>query len=43
MVDFEIADLQEEPTLLQPVEWEQVKAFFRAEARRLGRAWFSQE
>ena len=39
LVDFDIADQQDEPTLLQPVEWEQVKAFFLAEARRLGRAW----
>ncbi len=42
VVDFDVADQQEEPTMLQPVEWEQVKAFFRAEARRLGRAWFRQ-
>jgi len=39
LVDFDIADQQGEPTLLQPVEWEQVKAFFLAEARRLGCAW----
>ena len=43
MVDFDIADQQEEPTMLQLVEWGQVKTFFRAEARRLGRAWFGHE
>jgi hypothetical protein len=42
MVDFRNADQQEEPTMLAPAEWEQVKAFFRAEARRLGHAWFDQ-
>lgn len=41
LVDFDIADQQDEPTMLQPVEWEQVKAFFLAEARRLGRAWLA--
>lgn len=40
LVDFEIADQQDEPTMLQPVEWDQIRAFFLAEARRLGRAWF---
>ena len=43
LVDFEIADQQEEPTMLQPIEWERVKAFFLAEARRLGKAWFDQD
>jgi hypothetical protein len=42
LVDFEIADQQDEPILLLPVEWDQVKAFFVAEARRLGREWFGQ-
>ena len=40
LVDFDIADQQEQPTMLQPVEWLQVKAFFLAEARRLGQEWF---
>ena len=43
MVDFDIADQQAEPTMLQPPEWEQVKAYFLAEARRLGQARFSQD
>jgi hypothetical protein len=43
LVDFDIADQQEEPTLLRPVEWEQVKAFFLAEARRLGHMWLGQD
>jgi hypothetical protein len=43
LVDFDIADQQESPTMLQPVDWVQVKAFFLAEARRLGRAWIGQE
>ena len=42
LVDFDIADQQEEPILLQPVEWKQVKAFFTAEAHRLGQDWLSQ-
>jgi hypothetical protein len=40
LVDFDIADQQEEPTMLQPVDWLQVRAFFLAEARRLGQEWF---
>ena len=39
LVDFDIADQQEEPILLQVVKWERVKAFFVAEARRLGQNW----
>jgi hypothetical protein len=42
LVDFEIADQQEEPILLTPVKWNQVKAFCEAEARRLGQQWFAQ-
>jgi hypothetical protein len=42
LVDFDIADQQEEPILLQAVQWEQVKAFFVAQARRLGQDWFGQ-
>ena len=40
LVDFDIADQQEEPILLQVVEWDKVTAFFVAEARRLGQNWF---
>jgi hypothetical protein len=43
LVDFDIADQQDEPTMLQPVEWDQVKAFFLAQARRLGQTWFGQD
>ena len=39
LVDFEIADQQAEPTMLEPIEWDQVKEFFTAAARRLGREW----
>ena len=42
LVDFDIADQQDEPILLRAVEWEQVKTFFAAEARRLGKNWFGQ-
>jgi Nucleotidyl transferase AbiEii toxin, Type IV TA system len=42
LVDFGIADGQDEPVLLMPVAWEEVKTFFMTEARRLGRSWFSQ-
>jgi hypothetical protein len=40
LVDFGIADQQQEPHMLQPVDWDQIKAFFLAEARRLGEEWF---
>ena len=43
LVDFDIADQQEEPTLLLSIEWAEVKAFFQAEARRLGQVWIGQE
>lgn len=39
LVDFDIADQQEEPILLVPAPWHEVKAFFEAEARRLGQEW----
>ena len=42
LVDFDIADQQDEPITLLPVEWEQVKAFFADQARRLGQKWFGQ-
>jgi hypothetical protein len=40
LVDFDIADQQDEPTLLLPIGWDEVKAFFEAAARRLGRESF---
>ncbi|MBN1936358.1 MAG: nucleotidyl transferase AbiEii/AbiGii toxin family protein [Anaerolineae bacterium] len=39
LVDFDIAERQDEPRMLHPVDWTQIKAFFLAEARRLGRRW----
>jgi len=39
LVDFDAADQDEEPTLLLPADWSEVKAFFIGEARRLGREW----
>jgi len=42
LVDFDIADQQEEPRLLQPVGWAQVKLFFAEAARRLGQEWLGQ-
>lgn len=41
LVDFDIADQQDEPTLLLPAEWDQVKKFFTDEAHRLGQKWFA--
>ena len=43
LVDFDIADQEDEPIMLRPVEWDQVKAYFLAETRRLGQEWFGQE
>lgn len=43
LVDFDIADQEDEPIMLRPVEWDQVKAFFLAQTRRLGQEWFGQE
>jgi len=40
LVDFDIAEQQDESTLLQPARWQDVKSFFSSEARRLGQAWF---
>jgi hypothetical protein len=40
LVDFDIADPQDEPIMLSAAEWDQVKAFFLTEARRLGQKWF---
>ena len=39
LVDFDIADQQDEPTLLLSAEWSEVKDFFTTEARRLGKEW----
>jgi hypothetical protein len=43
LVDFDIADPQDEPIMLLPVEWGQVKAYFMAEARQLGQKWLGQD
>ena len=43
LVDFDIAEQEDEPIMLRAVEWDQVKAFFSAQARRLGREWLDQE
>jgi hypothetical protein len=43
LADFDIADQQDEPILLQSVEWEEIKVFFLTEARRLGQKWFGKE
>ena len=42
LVDFAIADQQQDPILLAPVSWRQVKTFCEAEARRLSNLWFAQ-
>jgi hypothetical protein len=42
LVDFDIADQQDEPTMLRPVEWDRVKTFFLTQARQLGQKWFGQ-
>jgi hypothetical protein len=42
LVDFDIAEQQDEPVLLMPARWDQVKAFFETEARRLGQILFGQ-
>lgn len=40
LVDFDVADRQDDPILLASAPWDEVKAFFVSEARRLGQAWF---
>ncbi len=40
LVDFDIADYQPDPVLLQPATWQEVKAFFTDQACRLGENWF---
>jgi hypothetical protein len=40
LVDFEKADTDSPIQTVPGVPWEQVKAFFRQEAKRLGRSWF---
>ena len=39
LVVLEIADGQDDPILLMPVAWDQVKSFCVAEAQRLGQDW----
>jgi predicted nucleotidyltransferase component of viral defense system len=36
---FESADQDPDPTLLYPVAWNQVKEYFTAQAREIGRGW----
>ncbi len=39
MAFFERAEQEEPPSLLEPVDWSAVKAFFREQAVALGRGW----
>jgi hypothetical protein len=43
LVDFDIADQQTDPTLLLPVRWDDVRAFFVSEVRRLGQQWIESD
>ena len=43
LVDFDIAEQQDDPILLQPIEWDQVRAFFLEQARQLGQDWLGQD
>ena len=36
---FENAEQDPDPTLLQPISWEQVKGYFIAQAKEIGRGW----
>lgn len=36
---FESAEQDPDPTLLQPINWNQVKEYFTAQAREIGRGW----
>ena len=38
--DFTNADRDRAVTTLEPLEWEDVKTFFRAETKRLSQLWF---
>ena len=40
MTQFDAADEDADPVLLQPIQWDEVKRFFIAEAKRLGSRWF---
>lgn len=42
LVDFEIADQQDEPEMLISMEWQEIKNFFMHEARRLGTKWIEE-
>lgn len=42
LIDFDVADQQEEPTLLAPIQWSEVKHFCQSQARRLGKIWFTE-
>lgn len=43
LVFFDNADRDVQPLLLVETPWEEVKAFFRAEARRLGSVWLGED
>ena len=43
LVYFDNAERDVQPLLLEDVPWEEVKAFFRTEARRLGDVWLRPE
>lgn len=43
MLQFDNADQDVQPVLLQNVPWEKVREFFIAEARQLGQQWFGDE
>jgi hypothetical protein len=40
LVSFENADRDVTPELLMDLPWEDVKAFFKSQVKRLGKAWF---
>lgn len=43
MTDFDIADTQEDPNLLVPITWPQVKEFFEQEFVRLSDKWLNKK
>lgn len=43
LVDFDIADMQSDPIMINQVSWETVKQFFVNESRALGRKWFGEK
>lgn len=43
LVDFEIAEQQDEPEMLISMEWQDIKNYFRQEAKRIGKKFFEQK